>query len=143
MDPGGVKKEGKVEEEAGEEEGEKKEEEEEDEEEITAETLRANPDLCPSQRYQLSATSRRGTRAPRSSATSVARARTGVVSLYDCEQERTVPVLMSSVYGKRINQPVEPLNRDYIRVNHVKTDFYRKNDIASMKGPSFGHITPA
>lgn len=54
-----------------------------------------------------------------------------------------MPVLMSSVYGKRINQPVEPLNRDYIRVNHVKTDFYRKNDIASIKGPGFGHITPA
>ncbi|XP_041488157.1 uncharacterized protein C5orf49 homolog [Microtus oregoni] len=98
---------------------------------------------------------------------------TGVISLYDCvfkrrldynqklhrddrehaknlglhineeEQERTVPVLMSSVYGKRINQPIEPLNRDYGRVNHVQTDFYRKNDIPSIKEPGFGHITPA
>uniref|UniRef100_M0R5R5 Cilia and flagella associated protein 90 n=1 Tax=Rattus norvegicus TaxID=10116 RepID=M0R5R5_RAT len=97
----------------------------------------------------------------------------GIVSLYDCvfkrrldynqklhrddrehaknlglhineeEQERTVPVLMSSVYGKRINQPIEPLNRDYGRVNHVRTDFYRKNDIPSIKTPGFGHITPA
>ncbi|KAM7320651.1 hypothetical protein ACRRTK_019904 [Alexandromys fortis] len=59
------------------------------------------------------------------------------------EQERPVPVLMSSVYGKRINQPIEPLNRDYGRVNHVQTDFYRKNDIPSIKEPGFGHITPA
>ena len=54
-----------------------------------------------------------------------------------------MPVLMSSVYGKRINQPIEPLNRDYGRVNHVQTDFYRKNDISSIKEPGFGHITPA
>ncbi|XP_076772455.1 cilia- and flagella-associated protein 90 isoform X2 [Arvicanthis niloticus] len=98
---------------------------------------------------------------------------TGIVSLYDCvfkrrldynqklhrddrehaknlglhiseeEQERVVPVLMSSVYGKRISQPIEPLNRDYGHVNHVQTDFYRKNDIPSLKEPGFGHINPA
>uniref|UniRef100_A0A8C2V021 Cilia and flagella associated protein 90 n=2 Tax=Chinchilla lanigera TaxID=34839 RepID=A0A8C2V021_CHILA len=98
---------------------------------------------------------------------------TGVVSLYDCvfkrrldynqtlhrddrehakslglhvneeEQERTVGVLTSSVYGKRIQQPIEPLNRGYGRVNHVQADFYRKNDIPSIKEPGFGHITPA
>ncbi|KAL6087396.1 hypothetical protein STEG23_037935 [Scotinomys teguina] len=100
-------------------------------------------------------------------------AQTGIISLYDCvfkrrldynqelhrddrehaknlglhineeEQERTVPVLMSSVYGKRINQPIEPLNRGYGHVNHVQNDFYRKNDIPSIKVPGFGHITPA
>lgn len=98
---------------------------------------------------------------------------TGIVSLYDCvfkrrldynqklhrddrehakglglhineeEQERPVGVLMSSVYGKRIHQPVEPLNRDHNRVNHVEADFYRKNDIRSLKEPGFGHINPA
>uniref|UniRef100_A0A8C9QCQ2 Uncharacterized protein n=1 Tax=Spermophilus dauricus TaxID=99837 RepID=A0A8C9QCQ2_SPEDA len=98
---------------------------------------------------------------------------TGIVSLYDCvfkrrldynqklhrddrehakglglhineeEQERPVGVLMSSVYGKRILQPVEPLNRDHNRVNHVEADFYRKNDIPSLKEPGFGHINPA
>ncbi|VTJ82721.1 Hypothetical predicted protein, partial [Marmota monax] len=98
---------------------------------------------------------------------------TGIVSLYDCvfkrrldynqklhrddrehakglglhineeEQERPVGVLMSSVYGKRIHQPVEPLNRDHNRVNHVEADFYRKNDIPSLKEPGFGHINPA
>lgn len=50
---------------------------------------------------------------------------------------------MSSFYGKRINQPVETLNRGQGRVNHVKTDFYRKNDIPSIKVPGFGHISPA
>lgn len=52
-------------------------------------------------------------------------------------------MLTSSVYGKRIQQPIEPLNRDFGRVNHVQADFYRKNDITSIKEPSFGHITPA
>ncbi|XP_016072830.1 PREDICTED: uncharacterized protein C5orf49 homolog, partial [Miniopterus natalensis] len=98
---------------------------------------------------------------------------TGIISLYDCvfkknpgynqklhrddrehanslglhvneeEQERPVGVLMSSVYGRHINQPVEPLNRDHVRVNHVKADFYRKNDIPSFRDPGFGHISPA
>ncbi|XP_073933853.1 cilia- and flagella-associated protein 90 isoform X2 [Castor canadensis] len=59
------------------------------------------------------------------------------------ERERSVGVLSSSVYGKRIHQPIEPLNRDYGRVNHVQADFYRKNDIPSLKDPGFGHIAPA
>ncbi|KAM4876165.1 cilia- and flagella-associated protein 90 [Thomomys bottae] len=96
----------------------------------------------------------------------------GIVSLYDCfykqsldynqklhrddrehakgtglhineeEQERTVGLLSSSVYGWRINKPVEPLNRDHGRVNHVQNDFYRKNDISCIKEPGFGDIAP-
>uniref|UniRef100_A0AC11DPY6 Uncharacterized protein n=1 Tax=Ovis aries TaxID=9940 RepID=A0AC11DPY6_SHEEP len=98
---------------------------------------------------------------------------TGIISLYDCvfkrdpgynqklhrddrehakslglhineeERERPVGVLSSSVYGRRIHQPVEPLNRDHGRAGHVKADFYRKNDITSIKAPGFGHISPA
>ena len=59
------------------------------------------------------------------------------------ERERPVGVLSSSVYGRRIDQPVEPLNRDHGRAGHVKADFYRKNDITSVKAPGFGHISPA
>ncbi|XP_006875407.1 PREDICTED: uncharacterized protein C5orf49 homolog [Chrysochloris asiatica] len=99
--------------------------------------------------------------------------KTGIVSLYDCvfkrsldynqishrddreharslglhvndeERERPVGVLTSSIYGKRIHLPVEPLNRDHGRANLVKADFYRKNDISSLKAPGFGHISPA
>uniref|UniRef100_A0A8C8ZAX1 Uncharacterized protein n=1 Tax=Prolemur simus TaxID=1328070 RepID=A0A8C8ZAX1_PROSS len=58
------------------------------------------------------------------------------------EQQRPVGVLSSSVYGRRINQPLEPQNRDHRRANHVRADFYRKNDIPSLKGPGFGHIQP-
>eukprot|EP00069_Balaena_mysticetus_P008179 bmy_19520T0 len=98
---------------------------------------------------------------------------TGIISLYDCvfkrnpgynqklhrddrehakglglhvneeERERPVWVLTSSVYGRRIHQPVEPANRDHSRAGHVKADFYRKNDIPSIKAPGFGHISPA
>ncbi|EPQ02508.1 FAST kinase domain-containing protein 3 [Myotis brandtii] len=97
---------------------------------------------------------------------------TGIISLYDCifkrdlgynqklhrddrehakslglhvneeEQERPVGVLMSSVYGKRIHQPVEPLNLEHGRANHLKADFYRKNEIPSFKDPGFGYISP-
>ncbi|KAF3828764.1 hypothetical protein GH733_004670 [Mirounga leonina] len=59
------------------------------------------------------------------------------------ERQRPVGVLMSSVYGRRIHQPVEPLNRDHGRANHVKADFYRKNGIPSIKTPGFGHVSPA
>lgn len=52
-------------------------------------------------------------------------------------------LLTSSNYGKRINQVLEPLNRDHGRAMHIKTDFYRKNDIPSLREPGFGHITPA
>ncbi|XP_049564200.1 uncharacterized protein C5orf49 homolog isoform X1 [Orcinus orca] len=99
--------------------------------------------------------------------------KTGIISLYDCvfkrnpgynqklhrddrehakslglhvneeERERPVCVLTSSVYGWRIHQPVEPPNRDHCRAGHVKADFYRKNDIPSIKAPGFGHISPA
>uniref|UniRef100_A0A8D1CCJ9 Uncharacterized protein n=1 Tax=Sus scrofa TaxID=9823 RepID=A0A8D1CCJ9_PIG len=97
----------------------------------------------------------------------------GVISLYDCvlkrnpgynqklhrddrehakslglhvneeERERPVGVLTSSVYGWRIHQPVEPPNRDHRRAGHLKADFYRKNDIPSLKEPGFGHVSPA
>lgn len=59
------------------------------------------------------------------------------------EHERPVGVLSSSVHGRRIHQPVEPLDRDHQRVNHVQADFYRKNDIPSIKAPGFGHVSPA
>nr|XP_023442464.2 cilia- and flagella-associated protein 90-like [Dasypus novemcinctus] len=119
----------------------------EDEEEITAATLRGKP------------------RPPTVS--------TGIVSLYDCifkknldynqklhrddrehakslglhineeEDERPVGVLTFSTYGKRVHQPIEPLNCDHGRASHVRADFYRKNDIPSIKAPGFGHISPA
>lgn len=59
------------------------------------------------------------------------------------EQERPVGVLTSSVYGRRICQPVEPLNRDHGRANHVKADFYRKNGVPGLQAPDFGHVEPA
>lgn len=59
------------------------------------------------------------------------------------EQERPVGVLTSSVYGRRICQPVEPLNREHGRANHVKADFYRKNGVPGLQAPDFGHVEPA
>ncbi|XP_028729521.1 uncharacterized protein C5orf49 homolog [Peromyscus leucopus] len=170
MDPGHVKE---KEEEEEEEERVWEGEEEEEEEEITASTLRAKPRCLPISAVPAFSYIPPRRQDPKEHSYFQRESQTGIISLYDCvfkrrldynqqlhrddrehakslglhvndeEQERTVPVLMSSVYGKRINQPIEPLNRGYGRVNHVQTDFYRKNDIPSIKVPGFGHITPA
>ncbi|XP_051872487.1 uncharacterized protein C5orf49 homolog [Pristis pectinata] len=45
------------------------------------------------------------------------------------ETARTVPVLSSSLYGKRPH--LEPTNRSFVRVARVKAEFYRRNGIAN------------
>ncbi|XP_036063104.1 uncharacterized protein C5orf49 homolog [Onychomys torridus] len=170
MDPGHVKE---KEEKEKEEEGVAEGEEEEEEEEITASTLRAKPRSLPISAVPAFSYIPPRRQGPKEHSYFQRESQTGIISLYDCvfkrrldynqqlhrddrehakslglhvneeEQERSVPVLMSSVYGKRINQPIEPLNRGYGRVNHVQNDFYRKNDIPSIKVPDFGHIAPA
>ncbi|XP_059132182.1 cilia- and flagella-associated protein 90 [Peromyscus eremicus] len=167
MDPGHVKE---KEEEEEEKEGVGEGEEEED---ITASMLRAKPRCLPISAVPAFSYIPPRRQDPKEHSYFQRESQTGIISLYDCvfkrrldynqqlhrddrehakslglhvndeEQERSVPVLMSSVYGKRINQPIEPLNRGYGRVNHVQNDFYRKNDIPSIKVPGFGHITPA
>nr|XP_005002364.2 uncharacterized protein C5orf49 homolog [Cavia porcellus] len=145
----------------------------EDGEEFTAATLRGRPWQLPLSAQSAFSYIPPRRQDPKEHSYFQRQAQTGIISLYDCvfkrrldynqklhrddrehakalglhvneeEQERTVGVLTSSVYGKRIQQPIEPLNRDFGRVNHVQADFYRKNDITSIKEPSFGHITPA
>ncbi|XP_042551131.1 uncharacterized protein C5orf49 homolog [Dipodomys spectabilis] len=146
---------------------------EEDEEEITAATLRGKPRQVPTSAQATTGYVPPRRLGPKEHSYYNRRAETGIISLYDCsykhspgynqklhrddrehakcmglhiseeEQERTVGVRSSSVYGKRINNPVEPLNRDHGRVNHVQNDFYRKNDIPSIEEPGFGHMDPA
>ncbi|XP_062943609.1 cilia- and flagella-associated protein 90 [Cynocephalus volans] len=145
----------------------------EDEEEITAATLRAKPRPLPISALSAFSHIPPRRLDPKELSYYSRQSKPGIISLYDCvfkknldynqklhrddrehakslglrineeEQERPVGVLTSSVYGKRVNQPLEPLNRDYRRANHVKADFYRKNDIPSIKEPGFGHIAPA
>ncbi|XP_077874596.1 cilia- and flagella-associated protein 90 [Ictidomys tridecemlineatus] len=145
----------------------------EEDEEITAATLRGEPRPPPISALSSFSYVPPRRQDPKEYSYYSRPSQTGIVSLYDCvfkrrldynqklhrddrehakglglhineeEQERPVGVLMSSVYGKRIHQPVEPLNRDHNRVNHVEADFYRKNDIPSLKEPGFGHINPA
>ncbi|XP_049716770.1 uncharacterized protein C5orf49 homolog isoform X1 [Elephas maximus indicus] len=146
--------------------------EDEDEEEITAATLRGQPRPLPISALSAFSYIPPRRLDPKEHSYYYRQGKTGIVSLYDCvfkrrldynqishrddrehaksiglcvnkeERERPVGVLTSSVYGKRIHLPVEPLNRDHGRVNHVKADFYRKNDIPSIKAPGFGHISP-
>ncbi|XP_048224187.1 uncharacterized protein C5orf49 homolog [Perognathus longimembris pacificus] len=146
---------------------------EDEEEEITAATLRGKPRQLPTSAQATMGFVPLRRLGPKEHSYFNRPAKTGIVSLYDCfykqsldynqklhrddrehakgmglhiseeEQERTVGVLSSSVYGRRIDKPVEPLNRDHGRVNHVQNDFYRKNDITSIKEPGFGDIAPA
>ncbi|XP_036918880.1 uncharacterized protein C5orf49 homolog isoform X1 [Sturnira hondurensis] len=144
-----------------------------EEEEITADTLRCKPRVPPISAQSAFGYIPPRRQDPKEHSYYYRQGKTGVMSLYDCvfkkesgynqklhrddreharslglhvneeEWERPVGVLTSSVYGRRIHQPVEPLNRDHGRANHVKADFYRKNDIPSIKEPGFGHISPA
>ncbi|KAK2490134.1 hypothetical protein MC885_007313 [Smutsia gigantea] len=147
--------------------------EDDDEGEITAATLRGKPrppPICALSAFSYVPPRRLD---PKEHSYYYRQGKTGIISLYDCvfnknpnynqklhrddrehakslglhvneeEHERPVGVLSSSVHGRRIHQPVEPLNRDHRRANHVKADFYRKNDIPSIKAPGFGHVSPA
>ncbi|XP_019838269.2 cilia- and flagella-associated protein 90 [Bos indicus] len=146
---------------------------EDDEEEITAAALRGKPRPLPISALSAFSYIPPRRQDPKEHSYYYRQGWTGIISLYDCvfkrdpgynqklhrddrehakslglrineeECERPVGVLSSSVYGRRIDQPVEPLNRDHGRAGHVKADFYRKNDITSIKAPGFGHISPA
>ncbi|XP_055001692.1 uncharacterized protein CFAP90 isoform X2 [Sorex araneus] len=71
------------------------------------------------------------------------RAHAKSLGLHVNDEERTVGVLSSTVYGQRINQLLEPPNRDHRRIRHTKADFYRKNEIPGLREPGFGHVEPA
>ncbi|XP_006081634.1 uncharacterized protein C5orf49 homolog [Myotis lucifugus] len=148
------------------------EDEEEEEEEITAASLRVRPRPLPLSALSAFSYVPPRRQDPKEHSYFNRQSQTGIISLYDCifkrdlgynqklhrddrehakslglhvneeEQERPVGVLMSSVYGKRIHQPVEPLNLEHGRANHLKADFYRKNEIPSFKDPGFGYISP-
>ncbi|XP_042321097.1 uncharacterized protein C5orf49 homolog [Sceloporus undulatus] len=96
----------------------------------------------------------------------------GIVSLYDCifkrpagydpklhrcdrehaksrglhindeEKARPTAVLSSSEYGRRIDKPVEDINRDHVRINHIKAEFYRKNEISCLIQKSSRNTEP-
>ncbi|XP_030188588.1 uncharacterized protein C5orf49 homolog isoform X1 [Lynx canadensis] len=146
---------------------------EDDDEEITAATLRIKPRPLPLSALSAFSYVPPRRLDPKEHSYYYRLGKTGIISLYDCifdkspgynqklhrddrehakslglhvneeERQRPVAVLTSSVYGRRIHQPVEPLNRDHGRANLVKADFYRKNDIPGIKSPGFGHVSPA
>ncbi|XP_045194516.2 uncharacterized protein C5orf49-like [Mercenaria mercenaria] len=47
-------------------------------------------------------------------------------SIHDEETKRSVPVLSSSTYGSRLNQPLETFSRTHVRRDRVIKDFYYK-----------------
>ncbi|KAI5938828.1 cilia- and flagella-associated protein 90 [Manis javanica] len=144
-----------------------------EEEEITAATLRGKPRPPPIAAQSAFSYVPPRRLDPKEHSYYYRQGQTGIISLYDCvfnknpgynqklhrddrehakslglhvneeEHERPVGLLSSSVHGRRIHQPVEPLDRDHQRVKHVQADFYRKNDIPSIKAPGFGHVSPS
>ncbi|XP_038626413.1 uncharacterized protein C5orf49 homolog [Tachyglossus aculeatus] len=152
--------------------GKWREEEEDEEEEITVESLRGKPRPPPVSALSSFSYVPFRRQDPKEHSYFYQEAKTGTVSMYDCifkrppgyneklhrddrehakshglhvnkeEWARPVGVLASSEYGRHIKHPVEQLSRDNVRVNRVKAEFYRKNDITCMKEASFGHIAP-
>ncbi|CAH1779319.1 unnamed protein product [Owenia fusiformis] len=51
------------------------------------------------------------------------------------EEEKTkdVPVLMSSAYGQRLAFDLDPPTREHVRIGHVQSEFFRRNDINIRK----------
>ncbi|XP_051825792.1 uncharacterized protein C5orf49 homolog [Antechinus flavipes] len=146
---------------------------EEDEEEITEDQLRVKSKPLPvSALSAFSCVPSRRT-GPKEHSYFYQEGKTGVVSIFDCifkrpldynqnlhrddrehaksiglkvneeEWARPIGVLTSSLYGRHIYKPVEEMNREHVRVNHLKGEFYRKNAITCMEEPGYGHIAPS
>ncbi|XP_035677724.1 uncharacterized protein C5orf49-like [Branchiostoma floridae] len=45
------------------------------------------------------------------------------------ERVKDVPTLSSSDYGHKLDQFKDPPDRKHVRIMHVRTEFYRRNDI--------------
>lgn len=46
----------------------------------------------------------------------------------NCEElPKAVPCLSSSIYGHRINKPLEQQDRSHVRIAYVANEFYRRN----------------
>ncbi|XP_007898719.1 uncharacterized protein C5orf49 homolog [Callorhinchus milii] len=58
------------------------------------------------------------------------------------EMARSVPVLNSSHYGKRLHLNIDPINRSFVRVAHVHAEFYRKNGISKSVEEGYGTVVP-
>ncbi|XP_064016805.1 cilia- and flagella-associated protein 90 [Pogoniulus pusillus] len=48
------------------------------------------------------------------------------------ETARPVAVLSSSEYGRRVNKPIEQPVRGHARINHLRSEFYRKNGVTCL-----------
>ncbi|XP_003340643.1 cilia- and flagella-associated protein 90 [Monodelphis domestica] len=148
-------------------------EEEEEEEEITEDKLRVKPRPLPVSAWSSWSYIPPRRTGPKENSYFYQEGKTGVVNVYDCiyqrppdynqhlhrddrehaksiglkvneeEWARPIGVLSSSIYGRHIYKPVEELNREHVRVNYVKGEFYRKNAITCMEAPGFGHIAPS
>ncbi|XP_013382418.1 uncharacterized protein C5orf49 homolog [Lingula anatina] len=45
------------------------------------------------------------------------------------EKVKVVPTLSSSDYGHRLDNEYDPPDRKHVRIGHVQSEFYRRNDI--------------
>ncbi|XP_026989669.1 uncharacterized protein C5orf49 homolog [Tachysurus fulvidraco] len=64
------------------------------------------------------------------------------LDIYTEECSRPVPVLSSSEYGRRPPLPLDNLNRQFARVAHIRSEFYRKNGISKSVEEGYGSVFP-
>ncbi|XP_028820382.1 uncharacterized protein C5orf49 [Denticeps clupeoides] len=59
------------------------------------------------------------------------------------EISRPVAVLSSSEYGRRLPPLIDMPRRQFARVSHIRTEFFRKNGITQTVEEGYGTVIPA
>ncbi|XP_055749744.1 uncharacterized protein CFAP90 [Salvelinus fontinalis] len=64
------------------------------------------------------------------------------LDLYSEESSRPAPVLSSSEYGRRLPPVLYKPGRQFARISHIHTEFFRKNGITRNFEEGYGSVVP-
>ncbi|XP_036410967.1 uncharacterized protein C5orf49 homolog [Megalops cyprinoides] len=64
------------------------------------------------------------------------------LDIHSEELSRPVPVLSSSEYGRRPPPLIYKPSRQFVRVAHIRTEFFRKNGITQTVEEGYGSVVP-
>ncbi|KAM9434148.1 cilia- and flagella-associated protein 90 [Clarias gariepinus] len=64
------------------------------------------------------------------------------LSMHSEECSRPIAVLSSSEYGRRLTAVLYKQGREFARVAHIRTEFYRKNGISKSVEDGYGSVFP-
>ncbi|KAG9279635.1 hypothetical protein AMEX_G5175 [Astyanax mexicanus] len=64
------------------------------------------------------------------------------LDIFSEESSRPIPVRSSSDYGRRLLPPLYKPGRQFVRVAHIRSEFYRKNGITKTLEEGYGPVVP-